>query len=295
MERRVILALVSGGIDSTAAALRAREEFCDEPRSRGEEVECFLYAASFLYGQSHGKEVECAKRFAERYGFKHILLSIGTLSARALLGVEGAGSALTGDKPIPEATEPGRVPETYVPQRNLVLLSYAASVLEMLIELHKAQLGIISVGFQAGDSAPGEPIYPDTRREFVDAVELAINLGSGATFERRARIIVYAPWVDYPKWRVIEWCLRKGVDLGETWTCYRGGEKPCGRCPACIHRLRSFVAAGSPDPLTPAYETLPRWYSEWVKSFEACRAGDEAACSRAREASARARRNEIPS
>ncbi len=294
VERWVLLGLVSGGVDSCTAALHALECYCRVPRGLGVERECFAYAVSFRYGQRHGREVEAARRFAERYGFRHLVVDAPVLSAGVLLGegFRGVGSALTGDVGVPVEAPAGRVPVTYVPQRNLVLLSLASSVLELLLRLHDGDVGVLVVGFQAGDSAPGEPVYPDTRRVFVSAVEAAVNLGSGRVFEGRSRVIVHAPWVDEPKWRVILWGLEHGMDYSLTWTCYRGGERACGRCPACLHRLRSFVAAGVPDPLP--YETYPGWYERWLGDLEACRRGDRGACARVEAAVRDARNNRLP-
>ena len=292
-QTRVILALVSGGIDSTTAALHAKKQYCEMPRKDGIDVTCHLYAISFVYGQTHSREVEAAKRFAEKYGFKHLIVNISPLSAK-YLGLASSGSALTGDKPIPKIATPGRVPETYVPQRNMVLLAHAGSILEMLLVAHDAYLGVIVVGFHAEDSAPGEPVYPDTRKEFVDAIELALNIGSGRVYEGRSRIIVHAPWVELPKWKIIVWGIQNSMDYSITWTCYRGGERPCGECPSCLHRLRSFIAAGIPDPLTEQYEHLPKWYKQWLDDNRACREGNVDACKRTRNATVVARRGEIP-
>jgi 7-cyano-7-deazaguanine synthase len=281
--RVVILALVSGGVDSTTAALHALREYCVEG------VECYRYALTAYYGQRHARELEAARRFAERYGFKHIVLEVPGLSAEELLG-RGVSALTDSSVEVPEELEPGRVPSTYVPQRNLVLLSHAASVLEMLLVYHDADAGVLSVGFHRGDWERGEPVYPDTRREFVDAVELAVNAGSGRVFEGKSIVRIHAPFIDKPKWRIIEWGVKHGMDYSLTWSCYRGGEKPCGRCPACISRLRAFMAAGVEDPLTPLYETLPNWYLEWVRARRACASGDREACRKASEMSMRERR-----
>ncbi len=279
----VLLALVSGGVDSTTAALHAKSEYCLEG------VECHPYALTIVYGQRHVREIEAARRFAERYGFRHIVLEITPLSASRIIG-RGVSALTDTDVEVPESLEPGKVPQTYVPQRNLVLLSYAASVLEMLMVHHDADYGVISVGFHRSDWSRDEPVYPDTRREFVDAFELAANLGSGRVFEGRSVVRVHAPFVDKPKWSIIEWGVKHGMDYSITWSCYRGGERPCGRCPACKARLRAFMAAGVEDPLTPLYETLPEWYAEWVKARSECRRGNVEACRRAEELTREARR-----
>ena len=252
-------------------------------------MECHRYALTAVYGQRHSREVEAARRFAERYGFRHILLEIPGLSAEQILG-RGVSALTDSSVEVPERLEPGRVPVTYVPQRNLVLLAHAAAVLEMLMNIHDADMGVMSVGFHRSDWERGEPVYPDTRREFVDAVELAAAMGSGRVFEGKSVVRIHAPFIDKPKWRIIEWGVRHGMDYSITWSCYRGGERPCGRCPACTSRLRAFMAAGVEDPLTPLYETLPDWYREWLEARRRCVEGDREACRRAEEMSRRERK-----
>ena len=223
-------------------------------------------AVSIVYGQTHGRELDAARAIAKYYGVPHMIIDLSNLFHRA-----DVSALLRGD--IPEAAEvqPGLVPRTYVPQRNLVLISAAAAILEKELIERNEKLGAISVGFHRTDYAPGEPVYPDTRPEFVEALEKAINEGSSVVYNARARgseakIMIYAPFINLKKSDIVKEAVKLGVPLELTWTCYRGGERPCGRCPACITRLRAFMEAGIPDPLTDRYETLPEWYREWLKS-----------------------------
>jgi 7-cyano-7-deazaguanine synthase len=130
--------------------------------------------------------------------------------------------------------------------------------------------GVISVGFHSTDYEPGEPVYPDTRPEFVEAVEKAINEGSSVIFNAKkankdAYIKIYAPFIKLKKKDVVRAAIELNVPLEFTWTCYRGKDKPCGTCPACHARLKAFMEAGIPDPLTNSYESLPEWYVKWLK------------------------------
>ena len=251
----ILVGLISGGMDSATAFAKALKEL--KPST--------AIAISVVYGQTHKRELDAARAIAEHYGVPHIIIDLSDLFRHA-----NVSALLKGN--IPEASEvrPGLVPRTYVPQRNLVLLSTAAAILEKeMIERNEKQ-GIISVGFHRTDYAPGEPVYPDTRPEFVEALEKAINEGSSVVYNARAegseaKIKIYAPFINSKKSDIVKEAVKLGVPLELTWTCYRGGERPCGRCPACITRLRAFMEAGIPDPLTDRYETLPEWYREWLK------------------------------
>ena len=251
----ILIGLISGGMDSATAFAKALKEF--EPS--------MSIAVSVIYGQAHKRELEAARSIAKYYNVEHIVIDLGDLFKHA-----NASALLRGNIPEASEVEPGIVPQTYVPQRNLVLLSSASAILERYMIEHNCLKGVISVGFHGTDYAPGEPVYPDTRPQFVEAIENAINEGSSVVFNARrrgkeARISIYAPFIRKRKSDVVREAIKLGVPLELTWTCYRGGERPCGRCPACVTRLRAFMEAGIPDPLTDRYETLPDWYKEWLK------------------------------
>ncbi|UXD21503.1 queuosine biosynthesis protein QueC [Ignicoccus pacificus DSM 13166] len=250
----ILVGLVSGGMDSATAFAKALNEF--KPKK--------AIALTVIYGQRHKREIESAKAIARFYKAEHIILDLSNI-----FKIADASALLKGELPKAESIVPGLVPPTYVPQRNLVLLSSAAAVLEKhMIEFDETK-GVISVGFHRTDYEPGEPVYPDTRPEFVEAVERAINEGSSIVFNakkqgKEAYIKIYAPFIHRRKSDIVKTALELNVPLELTWTCYRGGERPCGRCPACYTRLRAFMEASVPDPLTDSYEDLPEWYREWL-------------------------------
>ncbi len=252
----ILVGLVSGGMDSATAFADAIEKF--KPKKK--------VALTVIYSQRHSREIEAAKAIAKYYNAEHIVIDVSNV-----FKVVRDVSALLG-APLPKAEEvvPGLVPKTYVPQRNLLLLSVAGVVLEGYMLRENELEGVISVGFHRTDYAPGEPVYPDTRPEFVEAVEKALNEGSAIVFNAKAKglkasIKIYAPFINKRKSDVVKRAVELGVPLELTWTCYRGGERPCGECPACVTRLRAFMEAGIPDPLTDKYEKLPPWYEEWLK------------------------------
>ena len=254
----ILVGLVSGGMDSATAFADAINKFNPDVK----------VALTVVYGQRHARELKAAAEVAKVYGAQHLVVDLSDLFEKVK-----EVSALLGGRGVPEAEElvPGLVPPTYVPQRNAVLLASAGAILEKLMIERNDGLGVISVGFHGTDYAPGEPVYPDTRPEFVEAMERALNEGSSVVFNfkragREAKITIYAPFVRLKKKDVVKRALELGVPLELTWTCYRGGDRPCGTCPACVSRLRAFMEAGVPDPLTESYERLPEWYVRWLRS-----------------------------
>lgn len=219
--RAVVLA--SGGLDSTVTAALAREA--------GHE----LLWLTVDYGQRHAIEVERARQVAAAMGAaKHTVLVV---NLRAL-----AGSALTGDLPVPKdrhSAERSRgIPVTYVPGRNLVLLSLAAA--------HAEAEGASLIYF--GANVLDYSGYPDCRPEFIRAFEAAVNAGTKAAAEG-ATLRVRAPLLEMTKADIIRTGIRLGAPLHLTHSCYDPvGDLACGRCDSCLIRREGFSRAGVEDP-----------------------------------------------
>ena len=219
--RAVVLA--SGGLDSTVTAALAREA--------GHE----LLWLTVDYGQRHAIEVERARQVAAAMeAAKHTVL---TLDLRAF-----AGSALTGDLPVPKdrhSAERSRgIPVTYVPGRNLVLLSLAAA--------HAEAEGASLIYF--GANVLDYSGYPDCRPEFIRAFEAAVNAGTKAAAEG-AMLRVRAPLLEMTKADIIRTGIRLGAPLHLTHSCYDPvGDLACGRCDSCLIRREGFLRAGVEDP-----------------------------------------------
>jgi 7-cyano-7-deazaguanine synthase len=147
------------------------------------------------------------------------------------------GSALTDPSiPLPEGDlERQGVPVSYVPFRNAHLLATAVSWAEVL------GAAAIYVGFVEEDSSG----YPDCREVFLEAFELAANLGT----RPGTRLSLKAPLVHLKKAEIVRRGLALGAPLGLTWSCYQGALEACGRCDSCLLRLRGFQQAGVPDPI----------------------------------------------
>ncbi|PKM79588.1 MAG: 7-cyano-7-deazaguanine synthase QueC [Firmicutes bacterium HGW-Firmicutes-13] len=220
MKKAVVL--LSGGMDSTTALYIAK--------SQGYE----LYALSFFYGQRHYKELDCAKASAQKAGVKEHVVVTTNMDA-------WGGSALT-DKNInvPDSdTNRNKIPVTYVPARNMIFLSYAASYAEV-IGSQDIFIGVSEVDYSG---------YVDCRQEFIDAMENAINMGTVCAVEEGRKIKILAPLVHMSKSDEIKLGIELGVDYGLTWTCYRGEDLACGTCDSCTLRLKAFKEAGYKDPL----------------------------------------------
>jgi 7-cyano-7-deazaguanine synthase len=217
--------LLSGGLDSTTALAIARAEGFA------------LYALSFRYGQRHQVEVEAARRVAARYGVAdHVIVPID-------LRVFG-GSALTADIAVPKDRPPEAmahgIPVTYVPARNTIFLSFALAWAEVL------ESSDIFIGVNIYDYSG----YPDCRPEYLEAYERMANLATKAGVEGRTRLKIHAPLLRLTKAEIIRRGLALGVDYGLTTSCYDPGpDGACGRCDACLLRLKGFAEAGARDPV----------------------------------------------
>ncbi len=221
------LVLSSGGVDSTTALAVAIEKYGKEN----------VIALSVSYGQKHDKEIQAAKAVADYYGVEQLFLDLAKIfqySNCSLLKqstedipeesyadqIEKTG----GDKPV----------STYVPFRNGLFLSTAASI------ALSRDCEVIYYGAHADDSAGFA--YPDCSPVFNQAMNTAIWEGSGH------QLRIEAPFVNVSKAEVVKTGLALGVPYELTWSCYEGGERPCGKCGTCIDRAKAFEANGATDP-----------------------------------------------
>lgn len=223
-----ILVLSSGGVDSTTCLAMAVAEVGAEN----------VLALSVYYGQKHDKEIQAAKKVAEYYGVERMELDLSVIFA-------GSNCSLlkqsTEDIPLEsyaqqiEETHGEKPVSTYVPFRNGLFLSSAASI------ALSHGCSKIMYGAHADDAAGAA--YPDCSLDFVNAMNQAIYLGSGN------QLTIEAPFVSLTKADVVKKGLELGVPYALTWSCYEGGEKPCGKCGTCIDRMKAFELNGTIDPL----------------------------------------------
>lgn len=220
------LVLCSGGIDSTTCLALAVEKYGSSE----------VMALSVSYGQKHTKEIVSAESVATHYGvpLRHLDL--------AELFRDSDCSLLQGsDREIPKETyaeqlsgTDGSPVSTYVPFRNGLFLSAAAS-----IALSNG-CEVIYYGAHSDDAAGNA--YPDCSADFNNAMNTAIYLGSGK------QLRIEAPFVDKTKADVVAMGLQLHAPYHLTWSCYEGGDKPCGVCGTCRDRAEAFRANGISDP-----------------------------------------------
>ena len=218
--------LLSGGVDSATALAIARREGFE------------LYALTFRYGQRHAIEIEAARRVAEA----------GRVARHEIVEFDlrrFGGSALTDDIAVPKDRSPDamghEIPVTYVPARNTIFLSFALAWAEVVAAAD------IFVGVNALDYSG----YPDCRPEYIAAFETMSNLATKSGVEGRQRLRIHTPLIALSKQEIIRMGLSLGVDYALTASCYDpspAGEA-CGRCDACVLRLKGFAEAGVRDPI----------------------------------------------
>lgn len=208
------LIVVSGGMDS----ITLLNEYKDE----------IAMAVTFDYGSNHAaKEIAFAKLHCERLGVKHLIIPLKFIHDYF------KSSLLEGADAIPEGHYAAEnMKSTVVPFRNGIMLAIACGLAESN-GLHRVMLAN-----HAGDHA----IYPDCRKDFVDAMSEAMTKG---TYEG---VEIFAPYTNITKTDIAKRGKAIGLNYAETWSCYKGGEKHCGKCGTCVERKEALRDAGIDDP-----------------------------------------------
>ncbi|MBI5625020.1 MAG: 7-cyano-7-deazaguanine synthase QueC [Elusimicrobia bacterium] len=214
--------LLSGGLDSTTALCWAR--------AKGWGVA----ALAVSYGQRHVRELASARAVARRLGVPlHIVsLELPWLKVSSLVG----RSRELPNVPLSSIGK-GPIPSTYVPGRNAVFLSLAASLADAI------GAGAIVIGANSMDFSG----YPDCRPEFIRSFERTARLGTRLGAEG-GKMRVLSPLQRLDKAGIVKLALGLKAPLGLTWSCYAGKAKPCGLCDSCKLRARGFAEAGVEDP-----------------------------------------------
>lgn len=225
------LVLFSGGVDSSTCLGMAVDKFGAEN----------VIALSIYYGQKHDKEMQAAQKTAAYYGVQLKTLDL------ALIFADSDCTLLSGNGEIPQESYAeqlkktnGKPVSTYVPFRNGLFLSSAASI------ALSNDCDVIYYGAHSDDAAGNA--YPDCSDAFNDAMNRAIYLGSGQ------QLHIEAPFVKLTKADVVRKGLELNVPYELTWSCYEGGERPCGVCGTCRDRIAAFEANGVTDPLMKGIE-----------------------------------------
>lgn len=211
--------IYSGGLDSTTLLY--------------EECERVALAVTFDYGSNHAAhEIACARHHCALLGIEHLVIEL------AFMAKYFESSLLSGADAIPDGNyNDSNMHSTVVPFRNGIMLSVACGLAE------SRGLKRVLIANHGGDHA----IYPDCRPEFVAAMDAAMQTG---TYEG---VTLVAPYTNISKADIVRRGTQMGIDYGETYSCYRGGEHHCGRCGTCTERREAFREAGITDPTQ--YET----------------------------------------
>ena len=221
------LVLCSGGLDSTTLLAMAVEKYGSEN----------VYTLSISYGQRHEKELKAAHDVARYYGVEQRFLDLAAIFADSSCSLLAHSNEDIPKESYAEQLEQSSTAlvSTYVPFRNGLFLSSAAS---MALSL---ECSVLYYGAHHDDWAGNA--YPDCSLDFVNAMNEAIVLGTGGELRMEA------PFVQWSKADIVKKGLELNVPYELTWSCYEGGDKPCGVCATCIDRTRAFELNGVVDPL----------------------------------------------
>ncbi|MBO7502494.1 MAG: 7-cyano-7-deazaguanine synthase QueC [Paludibacteraceae bacterium] len=213
------LLILSGGLDSVTMLYDYRDRIA--------------LAVTFDYGSRHSQnEIPFARHHCRQLGIEHLVISMDFMQRYF------HSSLLVGGEPIPEGNyDDDNMRSTIVPFRNGIMLSVAAGLAE------DRGLKAVMMANHGGDHA----IYPDCRPEFVAAMDGAMQAG---TYQH---VQLLTPYTDWTKADIVRRGHALGVDYAQTWSCYKGGERQCGRCGTCTERKQAFADAGIPDPTVYQY------------------------------------------
>jgi len=203
------IVLLSGGLDSTTTLYSAIKKG----------YQCF--ALIFDYGQRHRREIKSAVAVAKCAKVSYQIIQIK---------LPWKGSSLLDKKlNIPAGRQFKGIPSTYVPARNTIFLSFALSYAETI------GAKAIFIGANAIDFSG----YPDCRPNFYQAFQKVIQTGTKAK-----KIKVLTPLIKMSKAQIIRLGMKLGAPLELTWSCYKGGKRPCGVCDSCRLRRKGFESLG---------------------------------------------------
>ena len=222
--------LSSGGVDSTTCLALAIDKLGKEN----------VVAVSIFYGQKHDKELACARNIAAYYEVPHYELNLANILKYSNSSLMEGSTEKIVHKSYAEQTDeqPGQIVSTYVPFRNGLMMSSVAALGMSLFPDEEVE---IYLGAHADDAAGNA--YADCSEAFIEAMGKAISLG---TYEK---VNVVAPFAAMNKAQLVGVGLKLNVPYELTWSCYEGGDTPCGTCGTCIDRIKAFELNGTVDPL----------------------------------------------
>lgn len=217
------IVLFSGGLDSSVLLNYVRRQY---PKAR-------IIALNIFYGQRHAKEIQAAKRVFSQFSYPKEFIAVDLTQIFENIT---ECSLLNKDMELPEGAYTGEATTTEVPFRNGIFLSVAAS----LASQYDADEIFIGVHSDEG----GGSAYADTSEEFIDSASSFISHGT------RGSVSVKAPFLYGDKAGVVRKGLMYHTPFELTWSCYAGGDVPCGECATCIDRKKAFAELGFKERFT---------------------------------------------
>jgi len=221
-----VMVLFSGGVDSSTCLALAAEQYGKEN----------VVPLTIVYGQKHQKEADAARKVLEYYGLKGMELDLTPVFAYSDCSLLSHAQ-----KEIPKESyasqlekQNGKPVDTYVPFRNGLFLASAASM--------ALSVGCSCIYYGAHQDDAAGSAYPDCSEAFLNSMHQAVYEGSGG------QLSICAPFINCNKAQVVREGLRLQVPYELTWSCYEGGDRPCGRCATCMDRQKAFEANHVKDP-----------------------------------------------
>ncbi|MHC1756828.1 MAG: 7-cyano-7-deazaguanine synthase QueC [Methanosarcina sp.] len=222
------ITLLSSGLDSVAALAIAADSL---------EIEM---AVTFDYGQRAGqREIEYSRKVCEHYGIEHRVIKLDWLAGithTSLVNRDEDVPSLSFediDEAAPAAITEASAKAVWVPNRNGVMLNIAGSFAE------SRGCDYLVVGFNGEEAGT----FPDNSLDYVRAMDHAFS------YSTQNGVRVLAPLIELGKTEIVRKALEVKAPLEYSWSCYHGGETPCGECESCVRRARAFKNAGAKDPL----------------------------------------------
>ena len=214
MKTKDSVIILSGGMDSVTLLHDRKEQIA--------------LAVTFDYGSNHNKrEAEYAAYHCQQLGIEHIVIPL------AFIKEYFKSSLLDGADAVPEGHyQDENMKSTVVPFRNGIMLAIACGLAE------SRELKAVLIANHAGDHA----IYPDCRATFIASMSDAMAYGT------YRNVTIEAPYTGISKTDIAKIGKQLGIDYSKTYSCYKGGEKHCGKCGTCVERKEALRDAGIEDP-----------------------------------------------
>ena len=212
LKNKSIVVLLSGGLDSSTVTGIAKKS------------EAKIFGLSFDYGQRHKKELNAAMTIANHFDIQEFKI------VKLDLSLWGGSSLTDTQKDIPtNGIQINKIPNTYVPGRNTIFISVALSYAEAI------DADFIGLGINALDYSG----YPDCRPDYIKKFQELANLANKRGREYNP-IKLWTPLIDLNKEEIFQLAFENNVPLDQTWSCYVGDSKPCGKCDSCRIRDTAY-------------------------------------------------------